>query len=94
MSTCILVLVLDVLKYFLKKMRTWPVLVLGIYLGYLVYLSTWSTVLDPNPGVNSIIVSIKTIIPTVTKCLINDTGVRNSGMSFCRDMVGESEMTF
>ena len=24
--------------------------VLGIYLGYLVYLSTWSTVLDPNPG--------------------------------------------
>ena len=30
-------------------MSTWPVLVLGIYLGYLVYLSTWSTVLDPNP---------------------------------------------
>ena len=32
-------------------MSTWPVLVLGIYLWYLVYLSTWSTVLDPNPGV-------------------------------------------
>ena len=32
-------------------MSTWPVLVLGIYLGYLVYLSTWSTVLDPNSGV-------------------------------------------
>ena len=30
-------------------MSTWPVLVLGIYLVYLVYLSTWSTVLDLNP---------------------------------------------
>ena len=43
--------VLDVLKYFLKRMSTWPVLVLGKCLGYLVYLSTWSTVLDPNPDV-------------------------------------------
>ena len=42
--------VLDVLNFF-KKMSTWSVLVLGIYLGYLVYLSTWSTVLDPNPDV-------------------------------------------
>ena len=33
-------------------MSTWPVLVLGIYLGYLVYLSTWSTVLDPNPDLD------------------------------------------
>ena len=32
-------------------MSTGPVLVLGIYLGYLVYLSTWSTVLDPNPTI-------------------------------------------
>ena len=31
-------------------MSTWPVL--GIYLGY---LSTWSTVLDPNPGVHVVI---------------------------------------
>ena len=30
-------------------LSTWLVLVLGIYLEYLVYLSTWSTVLDPNP---------------------------------------------
>ena len=36
-------------------MSTWPVLVLGIYLGYLVYLSTWSTVLDPNPDVNHLL---------------------------------------
>ena len=36
--------VLDVLKYF-KQKSTW--LVLGIYFGY---LSTWSTVLDPNPA--------------------------------------------
>ena len=35
-----------------KKMSTSPVLVLGIYLGYLVYLSTWPTVLDPNPAVH------------------------------------------
>ena len=32
-------------------MSTLPVLVLGIHLEYLVYLSTWSTVLDPNPGI-------------------------------------------
>ena len=25
-------------------------IVFGIYLGYLVYLSTWATVLDPNPA--------------------------------------------
>ena len=33
-------------------MSTWPVLVLSINLGYLVYLRTWSTVLDPNPAVD------------------------------------------
>ena len=40
--------VLKILNYFFKKMSACPVLVLGIYFGYLVYLSTWSTVLDPN----------------------------------------------
>ena len=32
-----------------NKSLPYTILVLGIYLGYLVYLSTWSTVLDPNP---------------------------------------------
>ena len=53
MSTCTWHESTDVLKYILKKMSSWPVLVLGIYISgtYMVYLSTWSTVLDPNPDV-------------------------------------------
>ena len=64
-------------------MSTWPVLVLGIYLGYLVYLSTWSTVLDPNPGADLHLTRIPDyawfpgshcqdtwlcIIPTISQC--------------------------
>ena len=45
-------------------MSTWPVdlLVLGIYLMYLVYLSTWSTVLDPNPDVYNIWIVCKALV--------------------------------
>ena len=44
--------VLDVLKYFLKNEYLTSTCTWYIF-GYLVYLSTWSTVLDPNPGLET-----------------------------------------
>ena len=44
--------VLDVLKYFLKNEYLTSTCTWYMF-GYLVYLSTWSTVLDPNPDIDT-----------------------------------------